>query len=97
MPSNSFLILAVLVDDTTWVSVAPLINCNSWSIRPDADILICTDPNNPQTQDTIKAGVQDYVIPGGSSSVPFRFPAGQIIFWIKAVSGSTTAHLQFSA
>jgi hypothetical protein len=88
-----FAIRAIAVTDSTWTPVITPINCTTWALRPDADVRIRTDSADANTEDIIKAGVQELLLAGTGH----RYPAGQTFAFLQAVTGSTIVRAQFSA
>lgn len=94
--SSAFVIRALAVTNSSWTPLTTPIACNTWSIMPDDDVLICTDEANPSgTEMTVKAGMQEAVQPPREGSGT-RYAAGTTLAYLQGVNGSTIVRAQFS-
>ncbi len=98
MPSNFYAKRKLTIDTVTWTAVVAPIDCDSLAMRNDtASTKIRTDSADPNTEDTIGAGVQEGIIAPIHEPAPFpvRFKNGDTICYLQAVSGTGPVILTF--
>ncbi len=98
MPNNFYAKRKLSIDTVTWTAVATPIDCDSLAIRNDSGATkIRTDSADPNTEDTIAAGVQEGIVAPIHEPAPFpvRFKTGDIICYLQAVSGTGPVILTF--
>lgn len=69
-------------------------DCNSFSVRCPADIKIRTDSTDASTEDTISAGMQEYILSSWQFELA-RFQKGRTMFFLQTVTGNATAILKY--
>lgn len=93
--NDYYAIRSIPVTSDAWTPVTTPIACNTWSLRPLADVYIRTDSSDANTEDTILAGLQETAMPVRSSIAGPRYPNSTTICFLKAVAGSTTVKAKF--
>lgn len=85
-------ISTLTINNVEWTPVVTPGACNSMSVKNDSggSILISTNPEDPGAQDDIPAGAQEVLLASRQ-----EFPAGQVLFYLKSVSGTNSIKLRF--
>lgn len=79
-----YVISRTTINNVSFVALVAPIACSSFSIRCDTDVVIVrTDPNDANTQDTIPLGSQEYVLGETFDKNP-RWFGGDTILYLKA-------------
>ena len=93
--NDFYAIRSIAVTSDSWTAVTTPIACNTWTLRPQADVYIRTDFSDPNTEDTIPAGIQETAMPIRSATAGNRYPNSTTLCFLKAVTGSTTVKAKF--
>jgi hypothetical protein len=90
------------IDSASWTPIVTPIDCYSFSMRCNAaDVFVRSNSADATTQDTILAGVQEYLLVPWKPWVRTigwsgcRFPAGTTIVYLKASAGTPNVVLKF--
>lgn len=81
------------VTDTAWVSITAPWPCNNWWIIPQVDVLVCSNPTDTLSQETILAS-STYGIDGhyeSNDTTITRCGRGDVLIYVKCVKKNTSS------
>lgn len=85
--SSYYAIRNFAIAANTWTPIVAGINCNAFSVQCDTAMKIRTDADDPVTEQSIPAGVQQITIVSWSWISP-RWMKGSVLAYLQSVSGT---------